>query len=70
MYDDIFSVFNVIALGLIAGGGAGLLIGFLAGTQVSEWGTMTRRNKIITFLLIVSCSAIAIAALSWGFLLQ
>lgn len=69
MYDAAFAVLNVIALGLIAGSAAGLLIGYLAGIQETEWAGMTPRNKTITIALIAACSAVAIAALSWRFLL-
>jgi hypothetical protein len=69
MYETEFSVLMVIVLGMIAGSGAGLLIGFIAGIQAPEWADMTRRNGIIIITLIIACSAIAIAALSWRFLL-
>ena len=70
MYETEFSVLMVVVLGLIAGSGAGLLIGFIAGIQAPEWADMTRQSRIITISLIIACSAIAIAALSWRFLLQ
>ncbi len=68
MYDAEFAVFMVVALGLIAGGGVGLLIGFIMGKQEHEWAEMTRRNKMITVALVIACSAVAIAALAWRFL--
>ena len=70
MYDDIFSVLMVVSLGLIAGGGAGLLIGFLAGIRGTKWDGLSRNDKIITLSLVTACSAIAIGLLSWRFLLQ
>lgn len=69
MYDAEFAVLNVIALGLIAGSAAGLIIGYLAGFQAADWAGMTVRNRIISIALVVLCSAIAIAALYWRFLL-
>jgi F0F1-type ATP synthase assembly protein I len=70
MYEEIFGVLNVIALGLIAGTAVGLLIGFLANKQGPDWAAMTMRNKVITIALIGTCSSIAIAVLSWRFLLH
>jgi hypothetical protein len=68
MYEEIFSVLNVIALGLIAGTIVGLLIGYAAKTQGPTWAGMTLRNKVINIALVAACSAIAIIALSWRFL--
>ena len=68
MYDAEFAVLMVVALGMIAGCGAGLLIGYLAGTQGPEWRAMTRKNKITTILLVIICSAVATGLLSWRFL--
>ena len=70
MYEEAFAIGMVVALGLIIGGGAGLLIGYLAKTQGPGWAVMTRRNRLITTALVCGCSAIVIAGLSWRFLLQ
>jgi ABC-type proline/glycine betaine transport system substrate-binding protein len=70
MYEEIFGILNVMSLGLIAGAAVGLLIGYAAKTQGPEWAGMTGRNKAITIALVGICSAIAITALSWRFLLH
>jgi hypothetical protein len=69
MYEEIFSVLNVIALGLITGTVVGLLIGYAAKTQGPEWIGMTRQQKEINLALVTACSGIAIIVLSWRFLL-
>jgi|GEM_PF-996953 len=70
MYESVFAVLMVIALGILAGGGAGLLIGYAMRKQKPEWSDMTTSEKKITILLIVACSAIAIAGLTWYSLLR
>jgi hypothetical protein len=70
MYDALFAVFMVVALGLIVGSGAGLLISYIAGKRAPDWAAMTRENKIFTVLLIIAFTAITIAVLSWRFLLS
>jgi len=69
MYDAAFAVLNVVALGLIAGSIAGLIIGYIAGIQGPEWAGMTARNRVLNIVLVAVCSAVAIAVLSWKFLL-
>ena len=70
MYDELFAVFMVIALGLITGSGAGLLISYIAGKRAPEWAAMTRENKIFTVSLVIAFTALTIAVLSWRFLLS
>jgi uncharacterized membrane-anchored protein len=65
VYTQVFSIIMIIALGLIAGSGAGLIIGYVIGVQKTEWSDMTRRQKVINILLVIMCSIIAIAALGW-----
>jgi len=55
----------IFSLGVLAGSGAGLLIGFLAGKQGNTWGLMQKQDRIATFLLILICSATISAVLAW-----
>jgi membrane protein DedA with SNARE-associated domain len=55
----------ILSLGILAGTGAGVLIGFIAGKQRHGWVFMQKKDKIINILLILACSAIAVAALAW-----
>lgn len=65
MYVTPLAVLIAISLGLMAGSGIGLLIGFLAGTQKRPWSAMDRRGKLINLSLIAVCSLVAIAVFSW-----
>jgi hypothetical protein len=57
MSADAFDILMVVALGALAGTGIGLLIGFAAKKQKSEWSAMTRKEHTLAFvLLMVFCS--------------
>ncbi|HVN73438.1 MAG TPA: hypothetical protein VMT44_02455 [Methanoregula sp.] len=70
MYETLFAVLMVIALGLMAGSALGLIIGFLAGTQDEEWSAMDRRGKAVNAALVAICSLAAIMVLAWYSLLR
>ena len=70
MSTDFLSLAMVTIIGLMAGTAIGLFIGYLAKKQRSRWSDMTGREKRINITLIVICSLICIAALSWRFLLN
>lgn len=53
------------ALGVLAGSGTGLLIGFITGKQKRDWTAMQKKDKITNILLVLACSAIFIAVLAW-----
>ncbi len=55
----------IIALGILAGTGSGLLIGFLAGRQERDWAAMQKKDKIVNLLLILACSSILTVFLAW-----
>jgi NhaP-type Na+/H+ or K+/H+ antiporter len=55
----------ILSLGILAGCGAGLLIGFLARKQKRDWAAMEKKDKITTILLILACSAAVTAVLAW-----
>jgi len=54
----------ILALGVLAGSGTGLLIGFIARKQKRDWIAMQKKDKITTILLVLACSAIVIAVLA------
>jgi len=64
-YAPVFFPLMVIALGLILGGGAGLIIGYGIGVQKPAWSDMTRREKGISILLVAICSITAIAVIGY-----
>jgi len=70
MSNSLFAIAMVVLIGLLSGIVVGLLIGFLAKKQRPLWSDMTRTEKWINILLVGIFSAIFIAALAWGFLLQ
>lgn len=55
----------ILALGVLAGTGTGLLIGFITGKQKRDWKAMQKKDKITNILLILAWSAIFIAVLAW-----
>jgi hypothetical protein len=65
MTATLLEILTIISLGLLAGTGAGLLIGYLAGLQEREWALMQVKNKRTAFLLVLACSTTAVALLSW-----
>jgi hypothetical protein len=54
----------ILALGVLAGTGTGLLIGFIIGKQARDWTLMQRKDKITNTLLVLACSVIFIAVLA------
>ncbi len=54
----------ILALGVLAGCGTGLVIGFIARKQKRDWTAMQKKDKITTILLVLACSAIVIAVLA------
>jgi small-conductance mechanosensitive channel len=55
----------ILALGILAGSGTGLLVGFMARKQKRDWAAMEKKDKITTILLILACSATITAVLAW-----
>jgi hypothetical protein len=55
----------ILSLGILAGTGTGLFIGFIAGKQERDWTSMGKKDKITNLLLILVCSAIFMALLAW-----
>ena len=65
MNADILPALIVFTFGLFVGTGIGLLLGFLLRQQKRDWQEMTRRQVIVNAVLIITCSAIAIAGLAY-----
>lgn len=55
----------ILSLGILAGTGAGLCIGFIARKQVRDWAAMQKKDKITVVLLTLACSAAVSAVLAW-----
>jgi hypothetical protein len=70
MSAGLFPILMVVTIGLIAGSGIGLGIGYLTGKQKATWAEMTRNERLISGVLVVISSAIVIGGLAWQFLLQ
>ena len=62
---DALSILIVVSLGLFAGTGIGLVIGFLAKIQPADWRAITRRQVILNAALCIVCSAACIAGIGW-----
>ena len=65
MNASLFEILMAVALGALAGTGIGLLIGFVAKQQKSEWSAMSREQKTINITLVLFFSVVCIAGLSW-----
>lgn len=70
MITDLFSVAMVILIGTLSGTCIGLCLGYLLGLQKPEWTAMPGREKMISILLVLACSAIAIAGMAGYFLIR
>lgn len=69
MEATLMDILMILSLGILAGTGAGLLIGFAAKKQKNDWHAMTAGAKTNAILLILACSSAVVAALAW-FLFQ
>jgi NADH:ubiquinone oxidoreductase subunit 5 (subunit L)/multisubunit Na+/H+ antiporter MnhA subunit len=69
MIGNVFDILMVIALGALAGTGIGILIGFFAKKQKSEWSAMTRKEQTFTIALVIVCCLICIAGLGYYYLI-
>lgn len=55
----------ILSLGILAGTGIGLCIGFFTKKQKRDWTMMQIPDKLTTAVLILACSAIITAILGW-----
>jgi hypothetical protein len=60
-----FDILNIISLGLIAGTAVALVIGYATGIGRDSRAAMTAKRRLTMVLLILACSSVAIALLSW-----
>jgi hypothetical protein len=65
MTATLLEILMILSLGILAGTGAGLLIGFLAGKQKRDCAAMEKRAILTNVLLILVCSVFFIAVLAW-----
>ena len=65
MTATLLDILMILSLGILAGTGAGLSVGFIAKKQKRDWTSMQKKDKITTILLIPVCSATFIAVLAW-----
>lgn len=61
----LMDVLMILALGILAGTGSGLIIGFLAKTQENRWDALKGNARTTTLLLILCCSAAVCSVLAW-----
>jgi len=66
---ETFEILMMIAFGTLAGTGMGLVIGFVAKKQKSEWPAMTREERIINVVLVIVFCAVCTASLGFYYLL-
>jgi len=69
MIAETFEILMMIAFGTLAGTGIGLVIGFVAKKQKSEWPAMTREERIINVVLVIVFCAVCTASLGFYYLL-
>jgi hypothetical protein len=60
-----FAILMIVAFGTLTGTGLGLLAGFVAKKQKTEWSVMTRKERIISLSLILFFCSIGSAALGY-----
>ena len=65
MTATLLDILMIVSLGLLAGTGAGLLIGFLAGIEKRSWAAMPAKDKHTLVLLVLICSFTVMAILAW-----
>ena len=63
MYADTFEILMMVAFGTLAGTGIGLVIGFIAKKQKSDWSAMSRKEHSINIVLVIMFCVVCIAGL-------
>jgi hypothetical protein len=69
MYAETFEILMMVAFGILAGTGIGLVIGFVAKKQKSEWSAMTREEHTINVILVIVFCTICTAGLGFYYFL-
>ena len=67
MYAETFEILMMMAFGTLAGTGIGLVIGFVAKKQKSEWSAMTRKEHTINVVLVIAFCAVCTLGLGYYF---
>ena len=65
MSADTFEILMMVAFGTLAGTGIGLVIGFIAKKQKSEWSAMTWEEHTINIVLVIMFCVVCIAGLGY-----
>ena len=65
MIATLLEILMILSLGILAGTGTGLFIGYLAGKQKDDWAVMEKKDMVTNVLLILVCSVFFIAVLAW-----
>jgi len=65
MTATLLEILMILSLGILAGTGTGLFIGFVAGKQKPDFMAMEIKDIAINVVLIFVCSAIFCAVLAW-----
>jgi ABC-type antimicrobial peptide transport system permease subunit len=65
MSADTFEILMMVAFGTLAGTGIGLVIGFIAKKQKSEWSAMSRKEHTINIVLVIMFCVVCIAGLGY-----
>ncbi len=65
MSADTFEILMMVAFGILAGTGIGLVIGFIAKKQKSEWSAMSRKEHTINIVLVIMFCVVCIAGLGY-----
>lgn len=65
MTATLLDILMILSLGILAGTGTGLVIGFVARKQKRDLAAMERKDMVTNVLLVLVCSAIFSAVLAW-----
>ena len=65
MTATLLDILMILSLGILAGTGTGLVIGFVARKQNREWSAIQKKDLITNVLLVLVCSAMFSAVLAW-----
>jgi hypothetical protein len=55
----------ILSLGILAGTGTGLFIGFVTRKQKRDWAGMEKNEIMTNVLLVLVCSVVFMAVLAW-----
>ena len=61
----LLDILMIVSLGILAGTGTGLFIGFVARKQERDWALMQKKDKIANILLVLVFTLVYSSALAW-----